>query len=71
MALVRLRAQMAIVFGIDAKGKAADHLARFTLAAVDGAFVAHQSHPAVTLGSLLDHLPAALVAVRRELARRR
>jgi AcrR family transcriptional regulator len=69
-ALVRLRAQMAIVFGIDAGGKAADHLARFALAAFDGAFVAYQSHPEVTLGGLLEHLPAALIAVRRELGRR-
>jgi AcrR family transcriptional regulator len=69
-ALVRLRAQMAIVFGIDRKGKTADHLARFALAAFDGAFVAYQSHPQVTLSGLLEHLPAALVAVRRELGRR-
>jgi hypothetical protein len=68
-ALVGLRAQMGIVFGIDAKGDVADHLARFTLAAFDGAFVAHQSHPEVTLAGLLEHLPAALIAVRRELGR--
>jgi AcrR family transcriptional regulator len=71
MALVQLRGQMAIVFGIDRKGKVADHLARFTLAAFDGAFVAYQSHPDVTLVGLLQHLPAALIAVRRELGRRR
>jgi AcrR family transcriptional regulator len=70
-ALVRLRAQMRIVFGLDANGKEADHLARFTLAAFDGAFVAYQSHPDVTLAGLLEHLPAALIAVRRELARHR
>jgi AcrR family transcriptional regulator len=71
MALVRLREQMAIVFGVTAKGKVADHLARFALASIDGAFVAHQSHPEVTLGGLLQHLPAALIAVRRELGRHR
>jgi AcrR family transcriptional regulator len=71
MALVRLRGQMAIVFGIDRKSKTADHLARFALAAFDGAFVAYQSHPEVTLGGLLQHLPAALIAVRRELGRRK
>jgi AcrR family transcriptional regulator len=71
MALVRLRAQMAIAFQIDRKGKMADHLARFTLAAFDGAFVAYQSHPDVTLRGLLQHLPAALIAVRRELGRRK
>jgi AcrR family transcriptional regulator len=69
MALVRLREQMEIVFGLDRRGRDADHLARFTLAAFDGAFVAHQSLPKVTLGSLLEHLPAALIAVRRELGR--
>ena len=69
MALVRLREQMEIVFGLDRRGRDADHLARFTLAAFDGAFVAHQSLPKVTLASLLEHLPAALIAVRRELGR--
>ncbi|PWU20201.1 MAG: hypothetical protein C5B48_12785, partial [Candidatus Rokuibacteriota bacterium] len=70
-ALIRLRAQMEIVFGVDRNGKVADHLARFALAAFDGAFVAYQSHPEVKLGGLLQHLPAALIAVRRELGRRR
>ena len=69
LALVRLREQMRIVFGVDPDGEEADHLARFALAAVDGAFVAYQSHPEVTVGGLLRHLPAALVAVRRELRR--
>jgi AcrR family transcriptional regulator len=71
IALVQLRAQMGLVFGIDRKGKDADHLARFMLAAFDGAFVAFQSHHEVTLGGLLEHLPAAVIAVRRELGRRR
>jgi len=42
---------------------------RFALATIDGAFVAYQSHPEVTLADLLEHLPAALIAVRRELGR--
>jgi AcrR family transcriptional regulator len=67
VALRRLRAQMHLVFGVDADGDAADHLARFWLAAIDGAFVAHQASPGVPLGALLEHLPAALVAVRRDL----
>jgi AcrR family transcriptional regulator len=67
LALERIRAQMKIVFGLDPKGKKADHLARFTLAAFDGAFVAYQSQPGVTLSGLLRHLPAALIAVRRDL----
>ena len=67
LALQRLRVQMQVVFGLDPTSDAADHLARFTLAAIDGAFVAHQSLPAVGIGDLLRHLPAALIAVRREL----
>lgn len=68
MALERLRDQMQIVFGLDRDGADADHLARFALAAFDGAFVAHQSNPKLRLGDLLQHLPAALIAVRRDLA---
>jgi AcrR family transcriptional regulator len=68
MALERLRAQMQIVFGLDPDAADADHLARFALAAFDGAFVASQSNPKVRLGDLLCHLPAALIAVRRDLA---
>jgi AcrR family transcriptional regulator len=70
LALVRLREQMRIVFGVDPRGDAADELARFALAAFDGAFVAQQSQPGVTIAALLAHLPAALVAVHRELERR-
>jgi AcrR family transcriptional regulator len=69
-ALVRLRAEMGLVFRIDRKGEVADHLARFALAAFDGAFIANQARPEVTLAGLLEHLPAALIAVRRELGRR-
>jgi len=69
LALDRLREQMEIVFGIARRGKDADHLARFALAAFDGAFVAYQALPKVKLGALLEHLPAALIAVRRELGR--
>lgn len=67
MALERLRDQMQIVFGLDRDGADADHLARFALAAFDGTFVAHQSNPKLRLGDLLRHLPAALIAVRRDL----
>jgi AcrR family transcriptional regulator len=69
-ALARLRAEMGLVFRIGRKGEVADHLARFALAAFDGAFVAHQARPEVSLAGLLEHLPAALIAVRRELGRR-
>ncbi len=71
MALVRLREQMQIVFGIDRGSAAADRLARFALAAFDGAFVAQQADPKVSLPRLLEHLPAALIAVHRDLQHRR
>jgi AcrR family transcriptional regulator len=67
VALEQLRSQMEIVFGLDRDGAAADHLARFALAAFDGAFVAQQSNPKLRLGDLLRHLPSALIAVRRNL----
>lgn len=69
MALHRLRGQMRVVFDLHPDSDEADHLARFALAAFDGAFVAHQSHPKVGIGELLSHLPAALIAVRRDLTR--
>jgi AcrR family transcriptional regulator len=70
LALERLRQQMRLVFGDDLADDAADRLARFWLATFDGAFVARQSQPEVPLGDLLEHLPVALIAVRRELGRR-
>lgn len=69
LALARLRNQMDIAFGIDPGSPQADHLARFALAAIEGAFVATQGDPRLSLGELLEHLPAALVAIRRELRR--
>ena len=69
MALERLRPQMGLVFGIDPSGADADHLARLALAAFDEDFIAHQARPEFPFRDLLRHLPAALVAVRRELGR--
>jgi AcrR family transcriptional regulator len=66
MALVRLRTQMQIAFGVARASASADRLARFALAAFDGAFVAQQADPQVRLTRLLEHLPAALVAVHRD-----
>jgi AcrR family transcriptional regulator len=66
LALKRLRVQMQVVFGLHPASDAADHLARFALASFDGAFVAHQSRPETGIGDLLQHLPAALIAVRRD-----
>jgi len=71
LALVRLREQMHVAFGLAPEGPEADHLARFWLAALDGAFVAHQSQPAIAVRDMLEHLPAAVTAVRRELGRAR
>ena len=68
LALARLRKQMDVAFGIDSASKQADHLARFALAAIEGAFVATQADPRLSLGELLEHLPTALVAIRRDLA---
>lgn len=68
MALERLRVQMQIVFRVDPEGETADELARFALAAIDGAFVASQADPAVSLGRLLEPLPAALIAAHRSLS---
>jgi AcrR family transcriptional regulator len=65
LALERLRDQMQVVFGVDRDSEDADHLARFALAAFDGAFVACQANAKLRLADLLRHLPAALIAVRR------
>ena len=58
---------MHVAFALDPAGAAADHLARFSLAALAGAVIADQSHPAVALRDVLEHLLAALVAARGEL----
>lgn len=67
MALERLREQMEVVFGLDSTSPAADQLARFALATFDGAFVGCQADPSLSLARLLEPLPAALIAVRRNL----
>ena len=67
MALRRLRRQIAIAFGDDPRSSTTDRLARFALAAFDGAFVATQTDSAVTLQRLLAPLAPALVGARRSL----
>jgi AcrR family transcriptional regulator len=67
MALKRLRRQIAIAFDDDPRSSTTDRLARFALAAFDGAFVAAQTDSAVTLERLLEPLAPALVAARRSL----
>ena len=68
-ALERLRTQIALAFGDDPGSPTTDQLARFALAAFDGAFVACQTDPGVTLGRLLEPLAPSLVASHRALAR--
>ena len=66
-ALDLLRAQVATAFGDDPRTHVTDQLARFALAAIDGAFVAIQADRGATLGQLLEPLAPALVASRRVL----
>ena len=66
-ALDLLRAQIAVAFGDDPRSPGTDQLARFALAAIDGAFVATQTDRGVTLERLLQPLVASLVASRRTL----
>ena len=66
-ALDLLRAQIAAAFGDDPRGPVTDPLARFALAAIDGAFVAGQTDPGITPDRLLQPLAPSLVAARREL----
>jgi AcrR family transcriptional regulator len=66
-ALQRLRAQIGLAFGDDPRSASSDRLARFALAAIDGAFVASQTDPGVRLERLLQPLAPALVAARRAL----
>ena len=66
-ALELLRAQIAVAFGDDPRSPATDQLARFALAAIDGAFVAGQADRGATLEHLLQPLAPSLVAARRPL----
>jgi AcrR family transcriptional regulator len=62
-ALARLRHQFQVVFGVKPNGRVARDLARFALASFDGAFIAWQADPDLQLRQVLQHLPAALVAI--------
>jgi AcrR family transcriptional regulator len=66
-ALDRLRGQLEVAFGEERASPNIDQLARFALAAIDGAFVASQTDQGVTLERLLAPLAPALVAARRSL----
>jgi AcrR family transcriptional regulator len=67
LALDRLRKQISLAFDDPPRGDTTDRLARLALAAIDGAFVAHQTDPAITLAQILEPLPPAIVAARRTL----
>ena len=69
-ALDLLRAQIAAAFGDDPRSPVTGQLARFALAAIDGAFVASQADLEVTLERLLQPLVPSLVASRRTLLAR-
>jgi AcrR family transcriptional regulator len=62
----RLRKQIAIAFDDDPDSPTTDELARFALAAFDGAFVASRADPGVTLEQVVEPLTAALVAAHRQ-----
>lgn len=63
VALGLARDQLGRAFELDPADPEIEHLARFTLAAFDGAFVAHQADPAISLEDVLSRLPEALVAI--------
>ena len=67
-ALERIREQMAVVFGVRKSSRTARRLAHFTLAAIDGAFIAQTSDDA-RLDAVLEHLPTALVAMHAAMER--
>jgi AcrR family transcriptional regulator len=67
LGLERLRHEMAIAFDDQPDSPVADRLARFALAAFDGAFVASRTDRALGIEELLRPLAPALVAARRSL----
>jgi AcrR family transcriptional regulator len=64
-ALRRLQREIALAFGIPSRAAPARRMARFALAAVDGAFIASQGERQEAIRPLLQHLPTALVAIHR------
>ena len=66
-ALRRLRKQLALAFDQEPRSAEIGRLARFCLAVIDGAFIAHQADPHVNLTTLISPLPAALAAMHATL----
>jgi AcrR family transcriptional regulator len=69
-ALELMREQIAAAFRDDPRSPVTDLLARFALAAIDGAFVACQADRRASIEQLLQPLPASLAASRRSLLAR-
>jgi AcrR family transcriptional regulator len=66
-ALEMLKEQLAIAYDDDPADPVVQQLARFGLAAIDGAFVACQTDAGATLGGVLEPWIASISAVRRTL----
>ena len=69
-ALLRLRQQLALAYDDDPADPAVEQLARFALAAIDGAFVASQADENATLEDTLRPWAASLDALHATLNRR-
>ena len=67
LALERLQREIAIAFDDKPDDPVTIHLAQFALAAFDGAFIATQADPSISLQRLLAPLAPAAVAARRAL----
>jgi AcrR family transcriptional regulator len=67
LALQRLCKQIAIAFDDNPRNTTTEQLARFALAAFDGAFLASQADAGITLDQVLKPLAPALIAARRQL----
>jgi AcrR family transcriptional regulator len=67
LGLERLEREVAIAFDDDPGDATTIQLARFALAAFDGAFVATQADPSLRVSEVLAPLAPALVAARRAL----
>lgn len=62
-ALRRIRDQVALTFELDVTAHEVDRIARFALAAIDGAFIAQQADPEHPIEETLERLPRVMVAL--------
>ncbi len=63
-ALEMIRGHLGLALGVAPDDGGIDGLARFVLAAIDGAFVAHQADPTTAIAEVLAPLPALVAAAR-------